>query len=283
MNHDQQHMIGMEDAAGYLQRMRDGLHDKLRVERYLPPEAHDVLDVGCADGTLTLAIAAHHPSITFLGVDLDAGFVSLAREQQQATGLRNARFQQVYLRELLARPQRFDAILFASVLHEFFTYGEGISSVVKALADAHELLRPGGMIVVRDMILGSYARTATLRVAGMRARVQDGSYARTLAEFEQQWGQITTLSQLNHFALKYRYQENWARELPENYIGVSAEQYLQMFALLGLQVESHDVYLLPYLREHWAAELGFDDDDLNLLRSTTLLVARKAENLTPAD
>lgn len=283
MNEGQQHMTGMDDPAGYLQRMRDGLHDKLRVERYLPPEAHDVLDVGCADGTLTLAIAAQHPSSTFLGVDLDAGFISLAREQQQTTGLRNVRFQQLYLRELLARPQRFDAILFASVLHEFFTYGEGISSVVKALADAHELLRPGGMIVVRDMILGSYARSATLRVASMRARVEAGPYAATLADFEQQWGQITTLDQLNHFALKYRYQENWARELHENYIGVSAEQYLQTFALLGLQVETHDVYLLPYLREHWAAELGFDDDDLNLLRSTTVLVARKAGRPTPAD
>jgi hypothetical protein len=133
------------------------------------------------------------------------------------------------------------------------------------------------------MILGSYARTATLRVAGMRARVQTGPYAGTLAEFEQQWGQISTLSRLNHFALKYRYQENWERELHENYIGVSAEQYLQTFALLGLQVETHDVYLLPYLREHWAAELGFDDDDLNLLRSTTLLVARKTGKPAPAE
>ena len=37
-------------------------------------------------------------------------------------------------------------VVFCSVLHEFYTYGEGISSVLKALADAHELLRPGGVI-----------------------------------------------------------------------------------------------------------------------------------------
>lgn len=65
--------------------------------------------------------------------------------QEKGRSTKNVRFEKVYLRELLARPEKVDAVIFCSVLHEFFTYGEGISSVLKTVADAHELLKKDGV------------------------------------------------------------------------------------------------------------------------------------------
>jgi hypothetical protein len=50
---------------------------------------------------------------------------------------------------------------------------------------------------------------------------------------------------------------------------------MQIFALLGMQVQTHELYLLPFLRDRWRADFGLDADELAVLRSTALLVAQK--------
>jgi hypothetical protein len=50
---------------------------------------------------------------------------------------------------------------------------------------------------------------------------------------------------------------------------------MQIFVLLGMQVQTHALYLLPFLRHQWRADRGLDDDALALLRSTALLLAKK--------
>jgi SAM-dependent methyltransferase len=267
--------IPIADRSTYLARLRAGLHDKLRVERYLPPQATRILDVGCADGALCLAMAPHRPETSFTGIDLEPTFIGRASAQAADLGLGNARFEAAYLRQLLARPERFDAIIFASVLHEFYQYGEGLSSIIKALADAHELLRPGGAIIVRDMIPAAYMTTATLRCPSIREAIARSPHAAALLDFERVWGPATTQRALMHLLLKYPWQDNWARELPEHYVPVTLEEYTQMFALLGLTVQTEETYCLPYWRERWARECGLSDDDIAVLRSTALLVAEK--------
>src|SRR5512138_3688441 len=107
----------------YLERMAKPLREKLRIAEYLPFSARKILDVGCADGAVTLAMARLFPDTEFHGIDLDEGFIANAKA---AAEVPNATFERVYLRDLLARPERYEAVTFVSVLHEFFTYGEGI-------------------------------------------------------------------------------------------------------------------------------------------------------------
>ena len=52
---------GSSDWRGYLERMAKPLREKLRVASYLPPGCAAVLDVGCADGTVTCALAGLLP------------------------------------------------------------------------------------------------------------------------------------------------------------------------------------------------------------------------------
>jgi SAM-dependent methyltransferase len=263
----------LPDIHGYLERMAKPLQDKLRMAFFVPPGAKTFLDGGCADGTVTIALARMFPHIQFLGIDLDENFIKLAREH--SADVPNVRFEQVYLRQLLMREERYDVVQFCSVLHEFAHYGEGISSVVKAIADAHELLNVGGTINIRDMILHDYTRRSDFQVEVLRQKIEAVCDPGKLADFVALFGSLDSLYTVNHFLLKYMYHDNWARECPENYVATSFEQYQQIFDLLGMRPEHHQSYTLAYLEAKWKSDFNFTAEQMSGLRSTTVLVAKK--------
>jgi SAM-dependent methyltransferase len=275
----------MPDPAGYLKRLAAPLQAKLEsLTKYFPPspspeaDALQVLDVGCADGALTVALAQWLSHSHVLGLDVNAAFIDQAVAKAAAAGLQapTVRFQNRYLRELLVTDyERFDVIVFASVLHEFYSYGSGIASVVKALGDATELLKPTGRIIIRDMIPLD-KRSGPLS-ARLRDKVLRKANPRQLADFIACHGPIETINSLNHFLLKYFYYENWERECRENYLAVSSAEYLRLFELLGLRVTFQWRTLLPWLRQKWVEDFGLTYYDCHRLFSTTIIVAEKPQ------
>lgn len=268
----------MEEIANpktYLERMSKPLQEKLKIASFIPKGTKSLLDVGCADGTMTLALAEMYPEIEFVGLDLNESFIAIA--QAKIGKLRNIRFETGFLRERLATPERFEVVLFCSVLHEFFSYGEGTSTVVKALADAHEILKPGGTLIIRDMILYDYAEQAELWIPEMKEKVlkKEGMF-RFLADFEKYFGEIKSVKELNHFLLKYMYTDNWEREVRENYVPISFEKYDQIFRLLGMSVLFQRSSTIPYLKEKWVKDFDFSAAELESFRSTGIIVAKKS-------
>lgn len=250
------------------------LQEKLKIARFIPAGTKSVLDVGCADGTVTLALADIYPGINFVGIDLNDGFINIAKGK--IGDRKNIRFESGFLRERLANPERFDVVLFCSVLHEFYTYGEGISTIVKALADAHEILRPGGTLIIRDMILYDYAGKSGLWISEMTKKVRiKTEIAPLLSDFESIYGATKSVKQLNHFLLKYMYADNWKREGKENYVPVSFEEYDQIFKLLGMSVLFQRSSTIPYLKDRWKNDFGFTVAELESFRSTGIIVANK--------
>ena len=71
-------MATIRNKSVYLQRIAMPIQDKLRAANYIPTGARAVLDVGCADGSITLALAGMFPKIKFLGIDLNKEFVNNA-------------------------------------------------------------------------------------------------------------------------------------------------------------------------------------------------------------
>lgn len=258
----------------YLDRMSKPLQEKLRVAKFFPEGVKTVLDVGCADGTVTIALAEMFPEIQFVGIDLNREFIEIAKEK--VSGKTNIIFENVYLRDRLANPDRFDVVLFCSVLHEFFSYGEGVSTVVKALADAHEILKPKGNLIIRDMILYDYMSNSDLWTEKIEKKIKSkGDLTDLVADFENTFGQLSKTKTINHFLLKYMYGDNWQREGKENYVPVSFEQYDRILKLLGMKEQYRESYTIPYLQDLWMKDFALSGDELNCFRSTGIIVAEK--------
>jgi SAM-dependent methyltransferase len=269
-------MEKITDIARYNSRMGITAPDKLRAAAYIDPEAKHILDVGTANGFTTCILAEMFPDAHVTGVDLDPEFIKLAQQHAKAKGLTNVTFRQVYLRDLLAEPQCFDAVLFISVLHEFFSYGEGISSVMKAVADAHELLKYGGVLCIRDMMVHEHAiRVRAVHDLALCVSAKR-EYAPLLSDFVERYGPLEDLRNVTHFLLKYLYGDNWAHEMGENYLGVTVEQYQQLLeAMLGMELLTVQTYLIPYLRQRWEDDFGLPEVELDRLSSTGIITARK--------
>lgn len=100
-----------------------------------------VLDAGCGDGLLSLAMAKRHPSWALTGVDLREDLLEGARKRAAARGLANARFVPGNLEQPLPERER-DAVLAVECLSE-------IPDDRQALRMMREALAPGGLLVVQ--------------------------------------------------------------------------------------------------------------------------------------
>jgi trans-aconitate methyltransferase len=100
-----------------------------------------LLDAGCGDGLLSLAMAKRHPAWALVGVDLREDLLDGARKRAVARGLPNARFVPGNLEQPLPERDR-DAVTAVECLSE-------IPDDRQALRMMREALRPGGLIVVQ--------------------------------------------------------------------------------------------------------------------------------------
>jgi len=122
-------------------RLRLALAER-EVSRRLAADAGPrLLDAGCGDGLLSLAMARRHPAWSLLGVDRREDLLDGARRRAAARGLPNVAFAVADLERPL--PQGgFDAVLAVECLSE-------IPDDRQALRMMFEALRPDGILVVQ--------------------------------------------------------------------------------------------------------------------------------------
>jgi SAM-dependent methyltransferase len=97
--------------------------------------ARRVLDAGCGEGRVALALGARHPEVEVEGVEVAAVNVALARKLNR---YRNVRFEQGLLEEVLRRrPGAFDLVYAFAVLEHVRDLDDALDAVLTGL-------RPGG-------------------------------------------------------------------------------------------------------------------------------------------
>jgi len=101
-----------------------------------------LLDAGCGDGLLTLALAKRHPEWTLLGIDLRADLLAGARERARARGLGTVDFQPADLLKPLTVGDDFEAVIALECLSEIPDDEAALSSMFGAAA-------PGAMLAVQ--------------------------------------------------------------------------------------------------------------------------------------
>lgn len=113
---------------------------------YLRPGMR-VLDVGCGPGSITLGFAEAVGTGEVVGIDFQPSQVANAQALSAARGVLNARFEVADVNRLPFADGSFDAVFAHSVLGH-------LREPVKALAEIRRVLRPGGIVGVRDLDWG---------------------------------------------------------------------------------------------------------------------------------
>lgn len=114
------------------------------IGQYLP-RSGDVLDLGCGFGLFSLFYAITKPGLRIQAVDLDVKRVAAARESAARLGLTNVRYDASDATKWKTR-QEFDAIYMLDLLHHLPQ-----ASVPGFLADVTRLLRPSGILIIKDV------------------------------------------------------------------------------------------------------------------------------------
>ena len=102
-----------------------------------------LLDAGCGPGTITVGLARAVAPAEVVGIDLSEEVLAIAREQALAEGVDNLHFRIDDIYGLDCADSAFD-VVFAHQLLQHLT------DPVRALREMRRVLRPGGLVAVRD-------------------------------------------------------------------------------------------------------------------------------------
>lgn len=237
----------MTDIANmnvYNSSMAKSLIDKIFFMDKLDSSVTAIFDYGCADGTLINFLAPLFPDMTFIGYDMNAEMIYRAKEKNKA--YENTFFFDSLLdfanwsdeRNLVKSHM---AINLSSLIHEVYSYG-----TCESIDNFWEFVNDMGFeyIVIRDMALDTVAHRPSLKEDVLK--VKQAYDPALLADFENHHGSIYDNYNLIHFLMKYRYTENWEREVAENYLPLSVED---MAGHISTKYELlyFDHYILPFL------------------------------------
>ena len=176
---------------------------------YRAPLARVIVDFGCAAGNLFRYIrSTSNQEYIMIGYDNDATMRELAREAADVVCGTMEELQETIERTLEAHNLTMKNVLFnfSSVIHEMNSYEiDDIFSFINKL-------RPG-YVSIRDM---KFRRKK--EIPGNTFRVFDEKYLNQFHSFLAHRGILfPDLADFAEYLLKYKYTENWERELEERY------------------------------------------------------------------
>lgn len=192
----------------YLARMDVSLPDKAFFV-YRAPLARVIVDFGCAAGNLFRYIRSiSNQEYIMIGYDNDRAMRELASESADIVCGTMEELQETIEHTLAAHNLTMKNVLFnfSSVLHEMNSYE--IDDIFSFIND----LRPG-YVSIRDM---KFRRKK--EIPGNTFRVFDKKYLNQFHSFLAHRGILfPDLADFAEYLLKYKYTENWERELEEHY------------------------------------------------------------------
>jgi ArsR family transcriptional regulator len=107
----------------------------------LPPM--EIADLGAGEGTFSLLLAGRARRV--IAVDSSAGMIEVGREQAARIGIGNVEFRQGDMEEVPIEDGAVDLVLFSQSLHHAL-------HPELAIREAARILRPGGRIVILDLL-----------------------------------------------------------------------------------------------------------------------------------
>ncbi len=242
------------DINHYNIEMQKSMPDKADFIRHNLPDADIFVDFGCADGAMFEYLRNFYPDASMIGFDESLEMIDIARSK-------NPDFQFFATWESILEAhnaakldgKKKSVLILSSVVHEIVNY---LSPDLQA--DFWNKVWNSGFdyIAIRDMALEKSVDSQTPNpddVAKVRAAFKRPEL---LEQFEGIYGDIgSSMRQYIHFLLKYRYEENWEREVYENYVKQSLEDLLAQIPD-SYKILYQERFKLPYLEGKLEQDFG---------------------------
>ena len=82
-----------------------------------------------------------------------------------------------------------------------------------------------------------------------------------IIDYESIWGSLRDNRNLIHYLMKYRYTENWDREVRENYFPITLEQLLSKIPTYKYEIIYFEDYILPFTSNKIKQDFDVDIHD----------------------
>ncbi len=247
-------MPEIQNYEVYTTRMQKSVYDKMFfVDKIFDKNINTFIDFGCADAELICHLRVFMPEVRFIGYDVDENMLEKARQK--------APWAEFYSNwdDIDVDPE-CTIVNLSSVLHEIYHYCS--HSEIEQFWD--RIRKPGfAYITIRDMFMPQMLPCGDL----WRQKVLNAGYGDKLLDFENHWGPIRNTVDMIHFLLKYKYTENWEREVAENYMPMTPATLGRHF---GDYVVIHERFeSLPYIvhqvKEDFDIDVSYIPTHLHLI------------------
>ena len=254
----------IDNLKSYFRGMSEGLQDKLFFMDKIK-NMDVIVDFGCANGYILQQINKISPHIKLIGYDIDEKMLSSAEKNLHHTNI--TLVENWKLAESIISQYINPTLLLSSVIHEVYSYSNNNKNNYfwnnQVFNDKFKY------VVIRDMMPSlDYYKFNMSDVDKIRSK-SDTKY---LSQFENRWGSIDDdFKTLLHWILKYRFTDNWDRELNENYLPLTIET-LKSKIPKKWKIVHEEHYVLPFLQKTIMNDFG-----VNLNQPTHIKMILKNE------
>lgn len=250
----------------YNKRMDKSFQDKMFFLDKIKDNVEAIVDFGCADG----ALIRHLSELTntkLVGYDSDYNMINIAKSKTNKDNcFFKEDFGEIIEEEII--PQE-SLLNISSVIHEVYSYldSKDIEIFWNMVLDSNFKY-----ISIRDLC-ASESINRPSNINDYTKLIQKAK-PRFLSDFESVWGSVRENRNLVHYLLKYRFLENWDREVRENYFGLSLERLLSKISMDKYEIIYFENYILPY-----TANKIKEDFDIELHDNTHVKLLLKKRDL----
>lgn len=246
--------IPISDVQSYIDGMGMSYVDKLFFLNKVNPDV--IVDFGCANGFILSKIKEKFPDIKLIGYDVDVKMLENAKKLLGDDVILTSNWDLVCSE---ISNYKSPTLVLSSVIHEVYSYTN--SKVVKKFWEKQVFGNNFQYICIRDMIPSvAMNKHELVKFEKDVERVKDVTDPFYLKSFEKRWGEIDGhYRTFIHFLLKYKYIDNWDREVNENYLPVSLET-LKKKIPSGYKILFEETFILPHLKNQVQQDFGINID-----------------------
>jgi len=280
-------MDDIHNIDTYIKGMSTTLRDKMWWLDLIPDEIDTVIDYGCAQGDLAMLLPDKY---RYIGIDNSPEMLQLARHNHVLHLGRHSEFYPSLIEANGKYEPTTTVLVLNSVMHEIFSY----LSPAEIHALFEEMFGSGiRCVAIRDMHLPDEESLEKIGTRSNKARIEQSHrysylwteymnymmYGRYSEGYRQEDNGRIAFERMplyiTEFLMKYRYVENWRREMRENYFW----PWLQMISQYirsdgnehGFYAVAHESeFRIPFIVDKIKEDFDIDFD-LNTHRKVLLL------------